>query len=389
MVLKSLAAVVIASLALVSAASAGAPKPVYSEALLVPAVQTPWPGKIFVSHDEWVLRDEGLAAAPDGQRLALNVAAWFTGGRPGKFVVYSADFGLTGATLAATMQTAGHTWVISRDVPFTMPGLLQYDAIFLAGNWVDQNVLTEYVRAGGHVYLALGTGYGPELESAMWNGFLNAFGLTMQTWVNYDRGYGVFAVTSDSPLFAGVSTLFDKYGSPIDRLSATDPNTKILVTYEGHGLFATYAAGVLSVAVEVCPGWLDLQNRESLSVSIAGTPDVDVRTIDATSVRLLGVAPRKSSVGYTVTPAVGPRLGKTAVSSCQAASDAVADLMLSFDNRDVERAAERLLGTQLDAGDLVVLTLTGRLKAEFGSTPIVGEGVVQIRDHGWAWGHQR
>jgi hypothetical protein len=76
--------------------------------ILVPAVSTPWPGKIFVSHDEWALSDHGIAQSPTARRLALNVAAWFTGGRPGRFLVYSDTIGLTGAELAATMQGAGH-----------------------------------------------------------------------------------------------------------------------------------------------------------------------------------------------------------------------------------------------------------------------------------------
>jgi hypothetical protein len=35
-----------------------------AEPIVVPPVSTPWPGKIFVSHDEWTLSDSGFRVAP-------------------------------------------------------------------------------------------------------------------------------------------------------------------------------------------------------------------------------------------------------------------------------------------------------------------------------------
>ena len=40
-----------------------APAAAASDPILVPAAATPWPGKIFVSHDEWALSDDGFRAA--------------------------------------------------------------------------------------------------------------------------------------------------------------------------------------------------------------------------------------------------------------------------------------------------------------------------------------
>ena len=77
------------------------------EPILVPAVSTPWPGKIFVSHDEWTLSDDGFRAAPERRRFAQNLALWFTGGRPGHFLVYSSSFGLTGKSLERDDQECG------------------------------------------------------------------------------------------------------------------------------------------------------------------------------------------------------------------------------------------------------------------------------------------
>src|SRR5439155_787975 len=70
-------------------------------------------GKVLVSNDEWPLSDYGYRLAPDAERFALNVADFFTGGgRPGRFLVYSTNWGLTGDRLAATMRGAGHAWTV-------------------------------------------------------------------------------------------------------------------------------------------------------------------------------------------------------------------------------------------------------------------------------------
>src|SRR2546428_5947661 len=113
----------------------------------LPAVATPWPGKIVVSNDEWPLSDYGFAVAPDARRFALNLAAWFTGGRPGSFLVYSTNGGLTGFELAETMRGAGHTWHVTTNVGVTLEALLDYDAVFVGGGIVANNVLIGYVRA--------------------------------------------------------------------------------------------------------------------------------------------------------------------------------------------------------------------------------------------------
>ena len=102
--------------------------------ILVPAVSTPWPGKVFVSHDEWTLSDDGFRAAPDAGRFAQNLARWFTGGRSGHFLVYSSSFGLTGKSLERAIKSAGHTWTrANMKAPLALQTLQKYDAVFLAG----------------------------------------------------------------------------------------------------------------------------------------------------------------------------------------------------------------------------------------------------------------
>ena len=69
-------------------------------------------GKIVVAHDEWIFSDIGFEHAPSTEQLALNIATFFTGGHQGRFLVYSPNWGLTGARLAMAMRDAGHEWTV-------------------------------------------------------------------------------------------------------------------------------------------------------------------------------------------------------------------------------------------------------------------------------------
>ena len=146
----------VAALVLVTSPSPAAA----ADPILVPAVSTAWPGKIFVSQDEWALSDSGFRAAPDAARFAQNLARWFAGNRPGHFLVYSSSFGLTGQEPGQDDEECrprlgdGR----SRRSPSTLQTLQHYDAVFLAEKSADISVLIDYVRSGGNVYLAGGTG---------------------------------------------------------------------------------------------------------------------------------------------------------------------------------------------------------------------------------------
>ncbi len=89
-------------------------------------------GKIIVANDEWTLSDSGFGWTSDTKTFALNVASFFTGGGTGNFLVYSANFGLTGSSLSNAMTQAGHAWTISTSTAFTLQNLLQFDGVFLA-----------------------------------------------------------------------------------------------------------------------------------------------------------------------------------------------------------------------------------------------------------------
>ena len=98
-------------------------------------------GKIVLANDEWTLSNTGFSGLNDGAAFAENIASWFDGGSPGNFLVYSSNLGLSGPTassLSDTMASTGNTWTVSTAIPFNLPALLAYDAIFLAGNGCKQ-----------------------------------------------------------------------------------------------------------------------------------------------------------------------------------------------------------------------------------------------------------
>jgi len=350
-----------------------------SDPILVPAAATPWPGKIFVSHDEWALSDDGFRAAPDAAHLAQNLGRWFAVNRPGHFLVYSSSFGLTGQSLAKTMKAAGHTWEVAdlKDPKksLTLQTLQKYNGVFLAGTRADSSVLIDYVRSGGNVYVAGGTGRN---DAEMWNRFLEPFGLRFEHHDN--RIAGALHIDSQSPLFVGVSNLMVIYGTPIE-LTDDDSSSgaTMLLTHDGDGLYAVYDTGAQPVSLRICPEQLPMQKNTPLSFAIAGAPDFDVRAIDRDTVQVIGVKPKDFKTDYSVSPVAGALLGRTVVGDCALQlPDTSLDLVMKVDSFDLAKAIEKVIGRPLRDGETVAVTLSGRLKRENGATPFVGEDLIVV-----------
>jgi len=220
-----------------------------SAVLFLFTISNAYAGKIVLSNGEWNLTDTGFTTSPlnDPAAYATNVAGWFTGGGTGNFLAYSNNFGLTGNYLASAMTSAGNMWTVSMAAPFTLATLLSYDGVFLAGNPVDNQVLIDYVNAGGNVYLAGGTGWGgPFAEAAQWNTFLNAFGLGFGA--PYNGVGGNIAISSTHPIFVNVDHLYQDNGNDTLDISVLDPRAQVLVSLNGHGLYAVYDSGPVGVA---------------------------------------------------------------------------------------------------------------------------------------------
>lgn len=109
------------------------------------------------------------------------------------------------------------------------------------------------------------------------------------------------------------------------------------------------------------------------------SPPPLVRVVPAT--RLLSVKPFVGSFNYGGVAQHGRRLGRLGTDACTPGSDRYLDLVFGFHGRDLLRAAESALGQPLYDGDLVALTLTGRLKREADGLPVVGESIVVVKGH--------
>jgi hypothetical protein len=204
-------------------------------------------GKIVLANDEWTLSNTGFSQNANTSIFTNNVTDWFTGGVNGSFLAYSSNFGLTESSLANTMTSAGHSWTVDAGVTFDLLTLQAYDGVFLAGNPADNQVLIDYVNGGGNVYLAGGTGWngGSLNEANQWNTFLNSFGLGFGTF--YNGVAGNIPTPSSHAIFNGVNSLYQNNGNNAIDIDITDPSAAVLVSLNGHGLYAVYE-GAASVA---------------------------------------------------------------------------------------------------------------------------------------------
>ncbi len=195
-------------------------------------------GKIFANNDEWTLSDVGFQNAPSAGQFVRNLANWFTGGRPGSFLAYSNSFAFNGTSLASEFSAAGHSFTQATNVSVALDDLLQFDAILLAEIVVDNQVLIDYVEAGGSVYLASGTGISP----IVWNNFLNHFGLEYS--LNLNGINGSFPIASMHPTLIGVDSLYFNNGNNVINLSPLDFRTEILLEPQVGGLLGVSSQGL-------------------------------------------------------------------------------------------------------------------------------------------------
>lgn len=138
--------------------------------------------------------------------------------------------------------------------------------------------------------------------------------------------------------------------------------------------------GAMPVAVDAkpgsCPNPVNLRSGGVLPFAVLGTSDFDVMMIDPVSIRLEGVAPIRSSLEDVATP-FEPFTGKENCSlDCSSdGPDGWLDLTLKFDKQEIVEAVGETYYLECR-----VVTLTGNLREEFGSTPIEGEDVIIFFD---------
>ena len=119
-----------------------------------------------------------------------------------------------------------------------------------------------------------------------------------------------------------------------------------------------------------CTNPLNVRSKGVIPVAVLGTYDFDVSDIDLTSVRLIDVAPLRSSMEDVATP-FEPFVGKEDVNDCNDyGPDGFEDLVLKFDTQQIVVELR-----DVEDGEKVVLTLTGVLKD---GTVIKGEDILII-----------
>jgi hypothetical protein len=207
-------------------------------------------GRIIVSNDEWVLSDTGVRNSPDALTFAKNVALWLGGceGRNhGVFHAYSTNFGVTEPSLRNALISQGHSWTTGLNFKITPESLQKIDWLFLAGPVPDAAaiapIIVEFVKNGGGLYIAGGTGAinqgSAAAEASTWNPIISEFGIQFAS--QYNGLKKIIPISGSShPIFAGVSGLYQDNGNSISLNGNATAKSKILVTDGGQGIFAIY-----------------------------------------------------------------------------------------------------------------------------------------------------
>lgn len=152
-------------------------------------------------------------------------------------------------------------------------------------------------------------------------------------------------------------------------------------TYTHTGKFTLHYVPLLEVPLDIkptsCPNPLNVKAKGVLPAAILGTADFDVTKVDTASIKLEGVATIRWALEDVATP-FEPFTGKKNANDCTTEGpDGFLDLTLKFDTQQVVQA----IG-EVEDGEVVILTLAGNLKGEFGGTPIQGEDVIVILKKG-------
>ena len=189
--------------------------------------QTASAGRVILNNDEWTFTDYGFSvAAPSTTTFATNLASYMNSdGGACNLLVYSSNFGLTGAALKSALNGAGCSVTYSTGA-FDLPTLSGYDGVLLAGaqyNY-DAATLTSYVNSGHSAFIAGGTGV-PN-EDAIWDSFAHAFGLDFGP--SYNGIHAILPVSGGGPLLAGVSELYFRNGNTVG-LFGSDPNVQLVM----------------------------------------------------------------------------------------------------------------------------------------------------------------
>ncbi|GAB4333105.1 MAG: hypothetical protein Kow0089_01420 [Desulfobulbaceae bacterium] len=141
-------------------------------------------------------------------------------------------------------------------------------------------------------------------------------------------------------------------------------------------VFRTTVNVPVDIKPQSCPNPLNANSNGVLPAAILGTNDFDVSMVVPSTIRLMGVSPRRSVVEDVATP-FEPLTGKINYMDCNTdAPDNILDLNLKFSKKEVVSAIETSLGRAFRDNEVLTLSITGEL---VDGTPFVGEDVIIIK----------
>jgi hypothetical protein len=143
---------------------------------------------------------------------------------------------------------------------------------------------------------------------------------------------------------------------------------------------------VIQVALDIkptsCPNPFNVKSRGVLPAAILGSENLDVEDVDPDSLRLLEVPPLRWGLEDVATPPDTLRRIEDRLDCSSDGPDGNLDLTLKFDRQEVLAAIEEHLGRPVEDREVIILTLTGKLRDEAGGNTIQGEDVIWILKKG-------
>jgi hypothetical protein len=189
--------------------------------------------------------------------------------------------------------------------------------------------------------------------------------------VSYANGLSLAAVNASGNVVG-----FNSF--PFSASDQARPGYRRLFSNAVHLACSVNAAVDVPVDIkpESCPNVWNSKQHGVLPVAILGST-LPVNQIDPASIKLNGVPPLRFSLEDVGSPGTPLRGSASCSTDCAATGpDGVTDLMLHFDSVQLAAALP-----STNEGCLVV-KLTGRLKPEYGGTPIAGEDVLSVKNTG-------
>lgn len=137
----------------------------------------------------------------------------------------------------------------------------------------------------------------------------------------------------------------------------------------------------ITVSIDIkpgsCPNPVNLNSRGVLPVAVLGSEGLDVEDIDPATITIAGVSPLRHGFDDVAAP-YGYSDGLVDAQSCTTdGADGYMDLTLKFDKQELTAA----IG-EVEDGEVITLTLAGRLVDEAGGNSISGEDLIVILDKG-------